>query len=236
MPDITMRDLLEAGVHFGHQTRRWNPKMRKFIFMERNGIYIIDLQKTLKLIVEAQQIVREAVSGGRGVLFVGTKKQASEIVRKEAERCGMFYVSERWLGGMLTNFQTIRLSIKRMEYLERMSQDGTYDKLTKKEVLRLEKERGKLDRTLSGIRTMNGLPSLLFVVDAKKEKIAISEANKLEIPVAAILDTNCDPDVIDHPIPGNDDAIRSISLITRMITDAVLEEREGQVTQEAKRN
>ena len=234
MPDTTMRDLLEAGVHFGHQTRRWNPKMRKYIFMERNGIYIIDLQKTLKLIAEAQQIVRDTLSKGQSVLFVGTKKQANEIIHKEAERCGMFYVSERWLGGMLTNFQTIRLSIKRLDYLERMSQDGTYDKLTKKEVLRLEKERGKLERILSGIRSLNGLPGLLFVVDAKREKIAVSEANKLEIPVIAILDTNCDPDVIDHPIPGNDDAIRSISLITRLIADSILESQEGVVTEEEK--
>jgi len=234
MPDIAMRDLLEAGVHFGHQTRRWNPKMRKYIFMERNGIYIIDLQKTLKLIAEAQEVVRDTISNGRTVLFVGTKKQANEIIHKEAERSGMFYVSERWLGGMLTNFQTIRLSIKRMDYLERMSQDGTYDKLTKKEVLRLEKERGKLERILSGIRAMNALPGLLFVVDAKREKIAVSEANKLEIPVVAILDTNCDPDVIDHPIPGNDDAIRSISLITRLVADSVLEAHEGVVTKDAK--
>jgi len=227
VPIVTMRELLEAGVHFGHQARRWNPKMKKFIFMERNGIYIIDLQKTAKRIEEAGDVVREVAQRGEPILFVGTKKQAKEVVQEQTERCGMFYVTERWLGGTLTNFQTIRQSIKRLDDLDKMSADGTYDLLAKKEVLQLEKHRSKLQRTLAGIRAMTRLPGLLFVVDTKKEHIAVAEANRLDIPIVAIVDTNCDPDVINYPIPGNDDAIRSITLITRLVSDAVLEGREG---------
>ncbi len=223
MAVVTMKELLEAGVHFGHQTRRWNPKMKKYIFTERNGIYIIDLQKTLKHIEEAYQVVREAAENGEPILFVGTKKQAKDVVLGEAERCGMFHVTERWLGGMLTNFQTIRQSIRRLEALDKMSTDGTYDRLTKKEVLQLERERGKLQKSLSGIRNMGRLPGLAVIVDTKKEKIAVGEANRLEIPIISIVDTNCNPDEIDYPIPGNDDAIRSITLITRLMSDAVLE-------------
>ena len=223
MAVVTMKELLEAGVHFGHQTRRWNPKMRKYIFIERNGIYIIDLQKTLKLIGAAYEAVRDAAENGEAILFVGTKKQSKEIVRREAERCGMFHVTERWLGGMLTNYQTIRQSIRRLEALDKMSGDGTYEHLTKKEVLQLEAERAKLQRSLSGIRDMGRLPGLAVIVDTRKEKIAVGEANRLEIPIVAIVDTNCDPDEIAYPVPGNDDAIRSIMLITRIMADAVLE-------------
>ena len=233
MAIVTIRELLEAGVHFGHQTRRWDPKMKKFIFMERNGIYIIDLQKTAKEIERACHIVLEVAKKGAPVLFVGTKKQAKEVIREQAERCGMFYVVERWLGGTLTNFQTIRQSIKRLDDLDKMSADGTYDLLMKKEVLQFEKQRSKLQRILGGIRAMPRLPGLLFVVDTKKEHIAVAEANRLGIPVVAILDTNCNPDVIDYPIPGNDDAIRSITLITRLIGDAVLEGREGMEAEQA---
>lgn len=233
MAIVAIRELLEAGVHFGHQTRRWDPKMKKFIFMERNGIYIIDLQKTAKEIERACHVVLEVAKKGAPVLFVGTKKQAKEVVREQAERCGMFYVVERWLGGTLTNFQTIRQSIKRLDDLDKMSADGTYDLLMKKEVLQLEKQRSKLQRILGGIRAMPRLPGLLFVVDTKKEHIAVAEANRLGIPVVAILDTNCNPDVIDYPIPGNDDAIRSITLITRVIGDAVLEGREGMEAEQA---
>jgi len=232
VPIVTIRELLEAGVHFGHQTRRWNPKMKKFIFMARNGIYIIDLQKTAKEIEQASHVVREVAQRGEPVLFVGTKKQAKEVVQEQAERCGMFYVIERWLGGTLTNFQTIRQSIKRLDDLDKMSLDGTYDLLAKKEVLQLEKHRSKLQKTLGGIREMTRLPGLLFVVDTKKEHIAVAEANRLDIPIVAIVDTNCDPDVIDYPIPGNDDAIRSITLITRLVSDAVLEGREGLETEQ----
>lgn len=215
-----MQDLLKAGVHFGHQTRRWNPKMKKFIFAERNGIYIIDLQKTLKLIEDAYNAVRTVVENGGTVLFVGTKKQAKPVIIEEATRCGMFYVVERWLGGMLTNFQTIQLSVKRMEELEKMKEHGIFEALTKKETASLEKERDRLNRVLGGIRKMHRLPGILFVVDAYKERIAVAEANALEIPVVSILDTNCDPDLIDYPIPGNDDALRSIGLITQIMADA----------------
>lgn len=232
MAIVSMKELLEAGVHFGHQTRRWNPKMKKFIFTERNGIYIIDLQKTIQQLEEAYEVARDIAERGLPVLFVGTKKQAQEIIRGEAERLEMHYVTERWLGGTLTNFQTIRQSIKRLDDLDRMSQDGTYDLLTKKEVLQLEKKRARLQLALGGIRTMNRLPGLLFVVDTKKERIAVAEANRLEIPIVAIVDTNCDPDLIDYPIPGNDDAIRSITLITKLIAQAVLEG--GQRLQEEK--
>lgn len=216
-----MQDLLKAGVHFGHQTRRWNPKMKKFIFAERNGIYIIDLQKTLKHIELAYNAVRTAVENGESVLFVGTKKQAKPVIVEEAARCGMFYVVERWLGGMLTNFQTIRSSVKRLEDLEKMKEHGILDALTKKEAARLGKERDRLQRVLGGIREMRQLPGIVYVVDARKERIAVAEANALEIPVVSILDTNCDPDLINYPIPGNDDALRSIALITNIIADAV---------------
>ena len=225
MSAVPLRDLLEAGTHFGHQTRRWNPKMRQFIFTERNGIHIVDLQKTVKKLEEAYQMVRQTVQAGKEVLFVGTKKQAIDIVREEAERCGMFYVTERWLGGMLTNWQTIRGNIRHLDSLDRVATDGTYDKLKKKEVLLLEKEREKMVRNLSGIRKMNGLPGLVFIVDIRKEKLAVAEAQKLEIPSIAIVDTNCDPEAVDLPIPGNDDAIRSIQLITHMVADAVIEGR-----------
>ena len=223
MADFTIRDLLEAGTHFGHQTRRWNPKMRPYIFTERNGIHIIDLQKTVGKIEAACEAVRKTVRAGRSVLFVGTKKQAKEIVREEAERCGMSYVTERWLGGMLTNWQTIRQSIRHLEGLDRISVDGTYEKLKKKEVLLLEKERARLQRTLSGIRNMGGLPGLVFIIDIKNEHIAVLEAAKLGVPSVAIVDTNCDPDLVTHLIPGNDDAIRSIGLITHLIADAAIE-------------
>ncbi len=223
MAVVSMKALLEAGVHFGHQTRRWNPKMKKYIFTERNGIYIIDLQKTLKQIEEAYAAVRETVENGGSILFVGTKKQAKDVVSEEADRCGMFCVTERWLGGMLTNYQTIRQSIRRLDTIDKMSSDGTFERLTKKEVLRLDREREKLNRSLSGIRSMGKLPGVVFVVDTKKERIAVGEARRLEIPIVAIVDTNCNPDEIDYPVPGNDDAIRSITLITRLMADAVLE-------------
>jgi len=220
---IGMKDLLEAGVHFGHQTRRWNPKMKKYIFIERNGIYIVDLQKTLACMGEAETAVKKAVGKGGTVLFVGTKKQAKDVIAEEAVRCGMFYVTERWLGGMLTNFQTIRSNIKRLKDLDQMVAEGTMDKLSKKEKSRLEKERSKLEKTFKGIKEMRGLPSVVFVVDTKKEKIAVAEANRLGIPVLGICDTNADPDVIDYPLPGNDDAIRAIKLFARMVGDAVME-------------
>jgi small subunit ribosomal protein S2 len=221
--DITIKDLLEAGVHFGHQTKRWNPKMKKFIFTARSGIYIIDLQKTLQCLKIACQKVKEVVAGGQCPLFVGTKKQAQLVVKEEALRCGAFYVTERWLGGMLTNFQTIRRNVKRLKDLERMKEDGTFDKLTKKEVLKLEKERMKLEKVLGGIKEMNRLPGLLFVVDAKKERIAVAEGSKLGIPIVGIIDTNSDPDPISFPIAANDDAIKSIKVITRQIAEAALE-------------
>jgi small subunit ribosomal protein S2 len=220
---ITIKDLLESGVHFGHQTRRWNPKMKKFIFTERNGIYIIDLQKTLSCLAKAVEVVREIASRGAPILFVGTKPQASIIIKEEAERSGQFYVNNRWLGGMLTNFRTIRQNVKRLDHLDKMAADGTYEHLTKKETQTLDKQRARLDGVLCGIRTMNHLPGLLIVVDTKKEKIAVSEAGRLGIPICAILDTNCDPDPITYPVPGNDDAIRSIKLILSQVTDAVLE-------------
>jgi small subunit ribosomal protein S2 len=223
MADFTIRDLLEAGTHFGHQTKRWNPKMRPYIFTERNGIHIIDLQKTVGKIEAACETVRKTVRAGKTVLFVSTKKQGRDIVREEAERCGMSYVTERWLGGMLTNWQTIRKSIRHLEHLDRISTDGTYEKLKKKEVLLLEKERGRLQRTLAGIRNMGGLPGLVFLIDIKKENIAVSEAVKLGIPSVAIVDTNCDPELVTYPIPGNDDAIRSIGLIAHLIADAAIE-------------
>ena len=227
MSTITMKELLEAGVHFGHQAKRWNPKMKKYIFGERNGIYIIDLQKTLKLFKEAYEFVRASAAQGKDILFVGTKKQAQDSITEEAKRCGMYYVSSRWLGGMLTNFGTVKKSIDRLKKIEKMKEDGTYDKLTKKEVARLEKERIKLEKILIGIKTMPDLPSLLFIIDPRNEDIAVREANKLGIPVVAVVDTNCDPDNIDYVIPGNDDAIRAIRLMSAKVADAVLEGRQA---------
>jgi len=221
--DITLQDLLSAGVHFGHQTRRWNPKMKKYIFTERNGIYIIDLQKTMVCIKKACDVIREVAAQGEYILFVGTKPQASSIILEEVERCGQFHVVNRWAGGMLTNYRTIRQSIKKLDHFEKMATDGTYEHLTKKEVLNIEKQRDKLSYVLSGIRNMNKLPGLLIVVDTKKEKIAVNEAQRLGIPICAIIDTNCDPDPITYPIPGNDDAIRSIKILLGALTDAVIE-------------
>ena len=225
MADINMKDLLEAGVHFGHQTRRWNPQMKRFIFMERNGIYIIDLQKTLKCIQDARQVIQKVIRGGGHILFVGTKKQAKSIVAEDAQRAGQFFVTERWLGGMLTNFKTIRTSIKRLKELDAMQADGTFEKLAKKEVSRLSRERERLQFAFAGIKEMPGLPSLVFIVDTKKEKIAVAEANRLAIPIVGVVDTNCDPSVIDFPIPGNDDALRAIKLITGFVADSVAEAR-----------
>lgn len=226
MAVITMKELLEAGVHFGHQTKRWNPKMKPYIFGARNGIYIIDLQKTVRLFQEAYQFVVQTTSAGETVLFVGTKPQAADIIREEAERCGMYYVNHRWLGGMLTNFKTIRLRIERLKELDAMFEDGSVSRFPKKEVLRLAREREKLQKNLSGIKEMTHLPGALFVVDPQKEKIAVAEANRLGIPVVAIVDTNCDPDPIDYPIPGNDDAIRAVRLIASRIADACIEGRQ----------
>ena len=223
MAEINIRDLLEAGTHFGHQTRRWNPKMRQYIFTERNKIHIIDLQKTVGKIEDACRVVSETARAGKAVLFVGTKKQAADIIRQEAERCEQFYVTDRWLGGMLTNWPTIRQSIRHLDHLDRIATDGTYDKLKKKEVLLLEKERARLVRTLTGIRNMGGIPGLVVIIDIRKEHIAVREAEKLGIPSIAIVDTNCDPEKVNYPIPGNDDAIRSIGLITQYLADAVIE-------------
>lgn len=232
MSVISMKQLLEAGVHFGHQTRRWNPKMAPYIFTERNGIYIIDLQKTVKKIEEAYVFIKDVVQEGKSVLFVGTKKQAQESVREEAERCGMFYVNERWLGGMLTNFATIRKRVDRLCELEKMEESGHFDLLPKKEVTKLKAEKEKLQRFLGGIKNMKELPGALFVVDTRKERIAVLEARKLGIPIVGIVDTNCDPDEIDYVIPGNDDAIRAVRLITSKIADAVLEAKQGEQQQE----
>jgi len=225
MAALTMKELLEAGVHFGHQTKRWNPKMQKYIFGERNGIYIIDLQKTLKKFREAYAYVRDLAAGGGTLLMVGTKKQAQETVLEEAGRCGMYYVNHRWLGGTLTNFATIRKSIARLKKLDEMKETGEYDRLPKKEVIVLEREREKLQHTLVGIRNLDRLPSALFIIDPKKERIAVAEAQRLAIPIVAIVDTNCDPTGIDYPIPGNDDAIRAVRLITSRLADAILEGR-----------
>lgn len=222
---ISMKQLLEAGVHFGHQTRRWNPKMKKYIFTERNGIYIIDLQKTVKKIKEAYNFIREVVQNGSFILFVGTKKQAQETVLEEATRCGMYFVNQRWLGGMLTNYSTIKKRIDRLKELTQMKEDGTYNLLTKKEVGKLEDERGKLEKYLGGIKDMPGLPGAIFVVDPRKERIAVAEAYKLGIPIIAIVDTNCDPDRIDYVIPGNDDAIRAVKLLTSRISQAVIDSK-----------
>jgi small subunit ribosomal protein S2 len=222
-----MKQLLEAGVHFGHQTRRWNPKMKQYIFTERNGIYIIDLQQTVRMLENVYHFVRNLARDGGKIIFVGTKKQAQESIQLEAERCGMFYVNQRWLGGMLTNFKTIRKRINRLIELEQMEEDGVFDVLPKKEVIRLRHEYDKLNKFLSGVRNMHTLPDALFVVDPRKERIAVAEAHKLGIPIIAIVDTNCDPDEIDYIIPGNDDAIRAVKLITGRIADAVLEGLEG---------
>ncbi len=225
MATVTMKQLLEAGVHFGHQTRRWNPKMKSYIFTERNGIYIIDLQKTVKLMDVAYNFVRDIAARGGHIVFVGTKKQAQESIVLETERCGMHYVNQRWLGGMLTNFQTIGRRIQRLHDLEKMEADGTFDVLPKKEVLILKHEHAKLLKFLGGIRNLKGLPDAVYVVDPRKERIAVAEARKLGIPIIAIVDTNCDPDEIDYIIPGNDDAIRAIKLITSLMADAVIEGR-----------
>lgn len=224
---ISMKQLLEAGVHFGHQTRRWNPKMDRYIFTERNGIYIIDLQKTVKKVEEAYNFVRELAADGGKVLFVGTKKQAQDSVKEEAERCGMYYINQRWLGGTLTNFETIQKRIDRLKKLEKMEEDGTFDVLPKKEVILLKKEMERLEKFLGGIKDMNSLPDALFVIDPRKERIAIAEAHKLNIPIVAIVDTNCDPDEIDYVIPGNDDAIRAVKLLTGKMADAVVEATSG---------
>ncbi|MFZ5352049.1 MAG: 30S ribosomal protein S2 [Bacillota bacterium] len=228
MSVISMKQLLEAGVHFGHQTRRWNPKMAEFIFTERNGIYIIDLQKTVKKVEEAYDFIKEVASQGKSILFVGTKKQAQESIESEAKRSGMYYVNQRWLGGMLTNFKTIKKRIERLNELERMEQDGTFEILPKKEVIKLRLEMEKLEKNLGGIKTMNDAPGAMFVVDPRKEKIAIQEAHILGIPVVAIVDTNCDPEEVDYPIPGNDDAIRAVKLLTSKIADAIIEARQGE--------
>ena len=227
MSVISMKQLLEAGVHFGHQTRRWNPKMSRFIFTERNGIYIIDLQKTVKKVEEAYKFVKEVAETGKPILFVGTKKQAQEAIKEEAERCGMFFVNERWLGGMLTNHQTIQTRIKKLRELEKMEEEGVFNVLPKKEVIKLNAEKEKLEKYLGGIKDMPELPGAIFVVDPRKENIAIQEAHRLGIPVVGIVDTNCDPDELDFPIPGNDDAIRAVKLITGAMATAVIEGRQG---------
>ncbi|MCC3143821.1 30S ribosomal protein S2 [Halanaerobium sp. Z-7514] len=234
MSVVNMKQLLESGVHFGHQTKRWNPKMEPYIFTERNGIYIIDLQQTVKLIDKAYNFVKEVAAEGKTVLFVGTKRQAQETVKKEAERCGMPYVNQRWLGGMLTNYHTIKKRIDRLDELEEMEEEGIFEVLPKKEVIELNKEHDKLERFLGGIRDMNGLPDLIFITDAKKEDIAVKEAIKLDIPIVSILDTNCDPDLIDYVIPGNDDAIRAVKLITSVISDAVLAGKQGRQDKKAR--
>lgn len=230
MAVISMKQLLEAGVHFGHQTRRWNPKMAKYIFTERNGIYIIDLQKTVRKVDDAYNFIRSVAEEGKTVLFVGTKKQAQEAVKEEAVRAGQFFVNERWLGGMLTNFQTIQKRIRRLKELEAMETDGTFEVLTKKEVMQLRHEMERLEKYLGGIKEMNKLPGALFVVDPRKERIAVAEARKLNIPIVAIVDTNCDPDEVDYVIPGNDDAIRAVKLLTAAMADAVMEGNQGAET------
>ena len=226
MPVISMKELLEAGVHFGHQTKRWNPKMKEYIFGERNGIYIIDLQKTLKLFKDAMRYVTDMAAQGKTVLFVGTKRQAQEAIAEEAARCSQYYVNQRWLGGLLTNMTTVQKSIKRLKELDAMAEEGNWDGRAKKEVIRLERERKHLNSNLAGIKDMHGLPDMLFVVDSSKEAIAVDEARKLGIPVVAVVDTNCDPDKVDHVIPGNDDALRAIRLFTNKVAEAVIEGRQ----------
>ena len=233
MPVVSMKQLLEAGVHFGHQTRRWNPKMAQYIFTERNGIYIIDLQKTVGKLEEAYMFIREVAANGDEVLFVGTKKQAQDSVKEEAIRCGMPYVNARWLGGMLTNFNTIKKRIKRLEQLKKMEADGTFDLLPKKEVIKLNLEIEKLEKFMGGIVNMKKQPAAMFIVDPRKERIAVQEAKKLGIPLVAVVDTNCDPDEIDYVIPGNDDAIRAVRLIAGAMADAVIEGRQGEQTEAA---
>lgn len=223
-----MKQLLEAGVHFGHQTRRWNPKMKKYIFVERNGIYIIDLQKTVKKLEEAYDFMRQVGQDGGKVLFVGTKKQAQEAIKEEAERSGNYYINQRWLGGTLTNFGTIQKRVQRMKNIEKMEEDGTFDVLPKKEVIQLKKEHERLVKFLGGIRDMKGIPDVMFVVDPRKERIAVAEAIKLNIPLVGIVDTNCDPDEIDYVIPANDDAIRAVKLLTAKMADALLEAKQGE--------
>ncbi|MBL4952672.1 30S ribosomal protein S2 [Neobacillus sp. YIM B02564] len=230
MSVISMKQLLEAGVHFGHQTRRWNPKMKKYIFTERNGIYIIDLQKTVKKVEEAYNWVKELAANGGTMLFVGTKKQAQDSVKEEAERSGMYYVNHRWLGGTLTNFETIQKRIGRLKDIERMAEDGTFDVLPKKEVVQLKKEQERLEKFLGGIKDMKQLPDALFIIDPRKERIAVAEAKKLNIPIVGIVDTNCDPDEIDVVIPANDDAIRAVKLLTSKMADAILEAKQGEET------
>ncbi|WP_177505395.1 30S ribosomal protein S2 [Anaerosinus sp.] len=233
MAVISMKQLLEAGVHFGHQTRRWNPKMATYIFTERNGIYIIDLQKTVKKVDEAYNFLRDVAAQGETILFVGTKKQAQEAVKDEAIKSDMYYVNERWLGGMLTNFQTIQKRINRLKQLETMEENGTFEVLTKKEVLSLRHEMERLQKFLGGIKNMDKLPGALFVIDPRKERIAVAEAKKLGIPIVGIVDTNCDPDEIDYVIPGNDDAIRAVKLLTARMADAIIEGRQGEQLEEA---
>lgn len=223
MAVVTMKNLLESGVHFGHQVKRWDPRMKKYIFAERNGIHIIDLQKTIAAIKDSYEEVRKVTSAGKSVLFVGTKKQAQQAVQKEAERCGQFYVNNRWLGGMLTNFSTIKKSLQRLKKIEKMEVDGTFENLTKKEVGALQKEKSKLEKNLGGIKEMKELPGCIFIIDTHKEQIAVAEARRMGIPIIAVVDTNCDPTGIDFPIPGNDDAIRAISLFTSIIANAVME-------------
>ena len=223
MAVVTMKSLLESGVHFGHQVKRWDPRMKKYIFAERNGIHIIDLQKTIASIKDSYEAVRKIVASGKSVLFVGTKKQAQQAIAKEAERCGMYYVNNRWLGGMLTNFSTIKKSLQRLKKIEKMEVDGTFDNLTKKEVSNLQKEKAKLEKNLGGIKDMKELPGVIFIIDTHKEQIAVAEARRMGIPVVAVVDTNCNPEGIAYPIPGNDDAIRAISLFTSIIANAVVE-------------
>ncbi|ETT85885.1 30S ribosomal protein S2 [Viridibacillus sp. FSL R5-0477] len=228
MSVISMKQLLEAGVHFGHQTRRWNPKMKKYIFVERNGIYIIDLQKTVKKLEEAYDFMRQVGADGGKVLFVGTKKQAQEAIKEEAERSGNYYINQRWLGGTLTNFGTIQKRVARMKQIEKMEEDGTFEVLPKKEVVQLKKQHERLVKFLGGIRDMQGIPDVMFVVDPRKERIAVAEARKLNIPLVGIVDTNCDPDEIDYVIPANDDAIRAVKLLTAKMADALIESKQGE--------
>lgn len=233
MAIISMKQLLEAGVHFGHQTRRWNPKMAPYIFTDRNGIYIIDLQRTVKKIEEAYNFVKQLSAEGNTLLFVGTKKQAQDAIREEAERCGMFYVNQRWLGGMLTNFQTIRRRIDRLQELERMESEGVINMLPKKEIAGLMRIKGKLQKSVGGIKNMKKLPDAIFIIDPRKERIAVAEARKLKIPIVAVVDTNCDPEEVDYVIPGNDDAIRAVRLLTSKLADAILEGKQGEQLAEA---
>jgi len=223
MAVVTMKSLLESGVHFGHQVKRWDPRMKKYIFAERNGIHIIDLQKTIVAIKDAYSAVRKVTSDGKSVLFVGTKKQAQQTIAKEAERCGMFFINNRWLGGMLTNFTTIKKSLLRLKKLEKMEIDGTFENLTKKEISGIQKEKAKLEKNLGGIKEMKELPGIIFIIDTHKEAIAVAEARRMGIPIVAVVDTNCNPEGIDYPIPGNDDAIRAITLFTSIIANAVIE-------------